>query len=343
MILFFTVVIHHFLVPEPASIQLELHQNLNDPELLALLQMYCDVLEGFSFCDINKTLNDYFINAFLNFKSLKQITLCSWIFRLWDTPEMKKFDENRKHLYANLLQLQLQCLVIMSFSIPEMRGIYDNELFTLLEETRTIKCLHITCLNHYVERWLANTTLHNRAQITNLCISNDQFGYNFSEFGSRNAPLFHTVTNYQLLFPKLKYLCIGICLMQLDEVQLESILMCYFQNNSSDIQLHLTVRLFHKLQEIPLLELGRALTKLQSLQAEISVINKNKRDGIIKLRSINGRISSEIMIFFDKNDLANMNIKPVWYNRMVPDPEEQKCVDCNHCGSHSINCLCAIN
>jgi hypothetical protein len=197
-------------------------------------------------------------------------------------------------------------------------------------------------LNHYVERWLANTALHNRAQITNLCISNDQFGYNFSELQNSDAPLFHTITNYQLLFPKLKYLCIGICLAQLNEVQLESILMCYFQNNSRNIQLHLTVRLFHKLQEIPFLKLGRVLTKLQSLQAEISVVKKNKRDGVIKIISMNGRISSEIIVCFDENDIFDKCRGFKHIKDVVPE-NKQKCVDRNHCGSYSMNCLCAIN
>lgn len=321
------------------SIQVGKFHNLNDPELIALLQMYCNVLEDFAFYETNDTLNNYFVHTFLNFKSLQRLRLSSWT-EITDIPNIETCPKNRKNLYANLLHLlNLKCLVIVSTGCLCLQGIYDNELFTLLEQTRTIKCLHFTCLNHYVERWLANTALHNRAQITNLCISNDQFGYNVCEFRSRRAPLFHTVADYKLLFPKLKYLCIGICLLELDEIQLESILMCYFQKNSSDIQLHLSVRLFHKLPEIPFLKLDRVLKKLQPLRVEISVINKNKQDGVIQMRSKNGRISSEIIVCFDHKGLIHISMG----NNVVPDPEKQKCVDGNHCESHSMNCLCVIN
>ena len=146
--------------------------------------MNCDIVESFHFYITNLTFNEYFVNAFLNFDSLKQLTLFSnMIFKRGTLSA-----ELNQHLFTKLQQMQFQCLSIISYSRPGLRSIFDKQLFTLLENSETIKCLHLMCSNHYVERWLANHILHNRAQITNLCISNDQFGYSAAEIENRVAP-----------------------------------------------------------------------------------------------------------------------------------------------------------
>jgi hypothetical protein len=314
------------------SIQLGYQQNLNDPQIQQIIRTNCDVIEGFYFFITNRTFNENFVNDFMNFDSLKQLTFSSDTIKRWLTAELTET------LFTKLQKLPFQCLNINSWSRPGLQSIFDNELFTLLEKSETIKCLHLQCLNHYIERWLANTALHNRAEITNFCLSNDRFGYSAAERENRFAPLFHTVADYQLLFPKLKCLCIGICLAEFDDDQLDSMLLCYFQNVSGNIKLHLAVRLYHKLEEIPSERFAWVFAKLRLLQAEIIFIN-NKRDARITIKSKNGHITTEIIVWFDQYDVKKTSL----IDRYKNSPEKRKCIDFNHYGRYSKTCLCVIN
>ena len=181
-------------VPTPVVIRLANLQNLNDPELLQLLVLGSRNIDTAHFYMTNPTLNHTFFDAVLNLSSLQRLTL--WSFVVKETQSV----EFRKAIYAKLNRLSLECLILISKNKPDYGNIFGEELFTVLEN-QSVKCLHLESLNHYVQRWLTTNHLHNRAEITNLCIVNDHFGYNFGELGNRTAPLFHTLTDYRRLFP----------------------------------------------------------------------------------------------------------------------------------------------
>ena len=115
-------------------------------------------------------------------------------------------------------------------------------------------------------------------------------------------------------------------------------LLCYFSDTSVNINLHLTIRLFHTLEEIPSERFDWLLAKLRFLQAEIILIY-NKRDARITIKSKNGYITSEIIVCFDQDNVK----KPPVKDRYKISSEKHKCVDFNHRGGHSITCLCILN
>jgi hypothetical protein len=305
-------------------------QNLNDPEILYILQS--NVIEKIHFHISNPTINGSFIDAISNLQSVRQLTLYSLVVN--ETPTI----ELRKEVYMKLNKLSLHCFILISKYGTDYGNIFGEELFTMLKN-QCVKCLHLECLNHYVERWLSLKHLHNRAEITNLCIVNDQFGYGPSEPENIVAPLYHTLTDYRLLFPKLKFLCIGICLAQFYDDRLDSMLLCYYQNSSFDIKLRLTIRLFHKLEEIPSERFEWIFNKLKSFHVEIMIIFETKKDARITIKSKNGNISSEIIVCFDQCDVETLEIK----TKAVPIHKQEKCVDKAHYSGRSIHCLCINN
>jgi hypothetical protein len=278
-------------------------------------------------------MNITFIDAFLNLNSVKQLTL-SWV-----TEKEIINAELRQTVFTKLRNMSLQCLLLNSTSKPGFRSIDDEQLFTLLN-SGTVKCLHLKSLNHYVDRWLTNNLLHERASITNLCIANDQFGYNPCEKENKRASLFHSLADYRLLFPKLKYLCIGICIAQFDDNRVDSLLICYYLNNHFNTKVRLTVRLFHKADEIPSNRFDWVLTKLKTQQADIVFTYQTKREARITIKSRNGSIYSEIIICFDQFNVEIVKIK----KDVISLPEQQMCVDVAHYyRGISGDCLCICN
>jgi hypothetical protein len=316
----------------PLSIKLVQFQNLQDPELIRLFQICRDSIEVFRFFITNSTINDTFIDAFLNLSSLKKLGLYSITNRA-------NSEEIRRSLFAKLGKFSLQCLTITSTTTPGYRSIFDEELFTLLE-SKKVKCLHLQALNHYVERWRLSNHLYARAQITNLCIVNDLFHYHACEKENKLAPLYHTLADYSLLFPKLQFLCIGICIAEFDDNRLDSMLLCYYLNNSLDIKLRLTIRLFCKLKKIPSDRFDCVLAKLTSLQANFIFNRISPTDERITITSKSGNIVSVIIVCHDHYDVVTLKEKKRVIRRIC---DLEKCVELTHHDGNSIHCLCASN
>jgi len=140
----------------------------------------------------------------------------------------------RENHYLKLNRLSFTCLMMISKNSTNLVSIFDNDLFVLLENV-AIKCLHLRASNHYVERWLATESLHNRAEIISLCITNSQFGICLTEKENDNAPLYHSLATYKILFPRLQFVCLGICLAQFDDSRFDSMLSCYYLKTLSTL------------------------------------------------------------------------------------------------------------